>query len=156
MILAATLSSAPVFFPPYDDHSTGIPDGWSASVIYALIEGLAGVVDEDVVFENTRITPRWEATGLNAARVSVRYPSSQGYCSYHYQKDSAGQISLDLTGSGRHFEVEILLPKGRNVKTASLNGNSTKARVRTVEQSQYAVVEVPAGGVHRLEFVLTD
>ena len=42
MILAATLSSGPVFFAPYDDLSTGIPDGWSASVLYALIEGLAG------------------------------------------------------------------------------------------------------------------
>lgn len=156
IILAATLSSAPVFFPPYDNLSTGIPDGWSASVIYALIEGLAGVVDEDVVFESTRISPRWEAAGINAARVSVRYPASQGYCSYDYQKHADGRISLELTGSGRQFNVEVLLPKGRNVKTASLNGNSAKAQVRTVEQSQYAVVEVPAGGVHRLEFVLTE
>ena len=155
MILAATLSSSPVFFAPYDDLSTGIPDGWSASVMYALIEGLAGVVDEDVVFRRTRLTPRWEAANVNAAKVSVRYPSSQGYCSYRYRKDASGnRISLELTGTGRHFNVEILIPKGRKIKSVSLNGKSAEPRIRTIEQSQYAQIEIPRLGVHRIDFEL--
>lgn len=152
MILAATLSSSPVFFTPYDDLSTGIPDGWSASVIAALIEGLAGVVDEDVVFRRTRISPRWEAAEVTSANVTVRYPSSQGYCRYRYRKDPSGnRISLELTGTGRHFNVEILIPKGRKLLFANLNGKPAKAGIRTVEQSQYAEIEIPRLGVHRVD-----
>lgn len=157
MILAATLSSSAVFFAPYDDLSTGIPDGWSASVMYALIEGLAGVVDEDVVFRRTRLTPRWEAAGVAAAKVSVRYPSSQGYCSYRYHKDASGnRISLELTGTARHFNVEILIPEGRKLRSASLNGKPAETRIRTIEQSQYAEVQIPRLGVHRVDFELVQ
>jgi len=157
MVLAATLSSSPVFFAPYDDLSTGIPDGWSAAVMYALVEGLAGVVDEDVAFERTRLTLRWEAAGVDAAKVTVRYPSSQGYCSYSYQKDAPGnQLSLKLTGTGRHFNLELLLPKGRKLQSANLNGKTVTARIRVVEQSQYAVVEVPRRGVHQVDFKLAQ
>lgn len=155
MVLAATLSSGPVFFAPYDDLSFGIPDGWSTAVMYALVEGLAGVVDEDVAFERTRLTPRWEATGVDAAKVTVRYPASQGYCSYRYQKDASGnRLSLQLTGTGRHFNLEVLLPKGRKLQSAGRNGKAVATRIRTVEGSQYAVVEISRRGVHRVEFIL--
>src|SRR6202000_1161028 len=55
LILAVTLSSAPVFFAPYDDLSTGIPDGWNGSVLYALFEGLAGVKDLGAAFSKITI-----------------------------------------------------------------------------------------------------
>lgn len=153
MVLAATLSSSPVFFAPYDDLSSGIPDGWSASVIAALVEGLAGVVDEDVAFRRTRISPRWEAAEVASANVSVRYPSSNGYCSYRYLKDTSGnRISLEFTGSGRHFTVQMLMPKGRKLLSASLNGKPANARIRMVEQSQYVKIEIPRLGVHRVDF----
>jgi hypothetical protein len=45
LILAVTISSAPVYFAPYDDLSTGIPDGWNGSLLFALCEGLAGIKD---------------------------------------------------------------------------------------------------------------
>jgi hypothetical protein len=157
MILAATLSSSPVFFAPYDDLSTGIPDGWSASVIAAVIEGLAGVVDEDVSFRRTRISPRWEAAEVAGASVAVRYPSSKGYCSYRYRKDSSGnRISLELTGTGRHFMVEVLMPRGRKLVSANLNGKPAKTRIRMVEQSQYLEIEIPRLGVHRVDVELAQ
>jgi hypothetical protein len=153
MVLAATLSSSPVFFAPYDDLSSGIPDGWSAAVMYALVEGLAGVIDEDVAFERTRLTPRWEAAGVDAATVSVRYPSSQGYCSYSYRKDASGNhLSMTITGNARYLTLEVLLPKGKKLRLASLNGKTVTARVRKVEQSQYAVIEISRRGVHRVDF----
>jgi len=121
----------------------------------ALVEGLAGVVDEDVIFQRTRLSPRWEAAEVAAANVSVRYPSSRGYCSYRYRKDSSGnRISLELTGTGRHFNVEILMPKGRKLASANLNGKPAKARIRTVEHSHYAEIEIPCLGVHRVDLEL--
>ena len=80
LILGVTLSSAPVFFAPYDDLSSGIPDGWTGSVIYALIEGLAGIKDLGAAFSRTELIPRWDSANVPSAEIAVRYPASEGYC----------------------------------------------------------------------------
>jgi hypothetical protein len=67
LILAVTLTDAPVFFVPYDDLSTGIPDGWNGSVLYALFEGLAGIKDKGAAFSKTALTPRWLSAKVPSA-----------------------------------------------------------------------------------------
>src|SRR6202034_38250 len=79
LVLAVKLSSAPVLFAPYDDLSTGIPNGWNGSIIYALVEGLARIKDRSAAFNRTELTPRWHSAGVPSAEVTVRYPASTGY-----------------------------------------------------------------------------
>jgi len=151
MVLAATLCSAPVFFAPYDDLSSGIPDGWNAAVAYALLEGLAGVEDKGTAFSRTRIAPRWESAGVRTAEVTVKYPASGGYCRYRYNSDATlNRISLEFTGTGKQFELRVLLPKERRPAAATLDGRAIQVSTETVEQSRYAVVHVNGTGVHRL------
>ena len=155
MVLATTLSDAPVFFAPYDDLSTGIPDGWSAAVIYALIEGLAGVKDDGVAFSRARLAPRWEAAGVRKTEVTVKYPASDGYCCYQYHRDvESKRLTVDFTGSGSEFDLHVLLPKGLQVKTARLDGLKVEVIGRKVEQSEYAAVHVGQRGAHHLELDL--
>jgi hypothetical protein len=155
MVIAATLSDAPVAFAPYDDLSTGIPDGWSAAVVYALVEGLAGVKDQGVAFSRARLAPRWEAAGVNAAEVAVRYPASGGYCRYRYDRDQArDRVTLEFTGSGGEYELAVLLPQKRQVHMARLDGQTVEVKVKTVEQSRYAALAIKQRGVHRLELDL--
>ena len=155
MVLATTLSDAPVYFAPYDDLSSGIPDGWSAAIIYALLEGLAGVRDNGVAFSHSLLVPRWEASGVRSAEVTIRYPASGGYCCCRYDRHSAPErVILDFTGSGLAFELEVLLPKDRNVQKARLNGQPVKVSFKTVEQSRYAVLGIMRRGVHRVELDL--
>jgi len=151
MVLAATLCSAPVFFAPYNDLSTGIPDGWNAAVAYALLEGLAGVEDNGTAFSRTRIAPRWDAAAVRTAEVTVKYPVSGGYCRYSYKNDvSLNRISIEFTGTGKEFELRVLLPKERSLTRVTLDGRPIKASMETVEQSRYAVLHVNGKGVHRL------
>jgi hypothetical protein len=151
MVLAATLCTAPVFFAPYDDLSSGIPDGWNAAVAYALLEGLAGVEDKGTAFSRIRIAPRWESAGVRTAEVTVKYPASGGYCRYRYTSDTTlNRISLEFTGTGKQFELRVLLPKERSVAGATLDGRTIKTATETVEQSHYAVLRVDGTGVHRL------
>jgi hypothetical protein len=155
MVLATTLSDAPMFFAPYDDLSSGIPDGWSAAVIYALVEGLAGVKDTGVAFSHTLLAPRWEAADVHTAEVTIRYPASSGYCSYRYDRRLApDRVSLDFTGSGEDFALEVLLPKNRQVRVARLDGQPAEVSIKTVEQSRYAVLGIMRRGVHRVELEL--
>jgi hypothetical protein len=152
MILAATLSDAPVFFIPYDDLSSGIPDGWNAVFASTMLEGLAGVRDDGVAFSQTRLAPRWDAAGILSAEVSVRYPASTGYCFYHYHRDPAShRITLEFTGSAARFDVQVLLPKTATFKDARLDGKPVQATTITIEHSNYAVLQVNQPGVYHLE-----
>ena len=153
LVLAVTLSSAPVYFAPYDDLSTGIPDGWTGSVIYALLEGLAGVKDQGAAFSRTELTPRWESANVPSAEVTVRYPASSGYCSYKYR---AGEykVEVEFTGSAESFDVQVLLPANRRARNARLNGKEIETTQRKVEESSYLVLPAIQSGVHRLEVEL--
>ena len=150
LILAVTLSSAPVFFAPYDDLSTGIPDGWNGSVLFALIEGLAGVKDRGAAFSRTALTPRWRAADVPSAAVTVRYPASAGYCSYRY-REGEQKIELEFTGSAENFDVEIFLPPNRRAGQARLDGQNAATKERKIEESVYLVLPSVPPGVHRVE-----
>jgi hypothetical protein len=154
LILALTLSSAPVFFAPYDDLSTGIPDGWNGSVLYALFEGLAGIKDRGAAFSKTALTPRWVSAKVPAAEITLRYPASAGYCSYKYSAQER-KLTLDFTGSADDFEVQILLPPNRQAKSTSLNGRAITTTERRIEQSTYLVLPAIEAGVHRVEVELS-
>jgi hypothetical protein len=150
LVLAVTLSSAPVFFAPFDDLSTGIPDGWTGSVIYALFEGLAGIKDQGAAFSRTALTPRWQSANVPSAEVTVRYPASAGYCSYNYRiRDH--HVEVEFTGSAEVFDVQILLPPHRQAQAARLDGQTVQTTQRKVEDSVYLVLPVLAHGVHRVE-----
>lgn len=155
LILAVTLSSAPVFFAPYDDLSTGIPDGWNGSVLYALFEGLAGIKDTGAAFSRTALTPRWGSAHVPSVEITVRYPSSAGYCSYKY-KSEEHKLSLEFTGSAERFDVEILLPSHRSAHAIRLDGRAVEATQRRIEDSSYLVLPPIQQGVHRLEVDLTQ
>ena len=150
LILAVTLSTAPVFFAPYDDLSTGIPDGWNGSVLYALFEGLAGVKDLGSAFSRTALTPRWHAAGVPSAEVTLRYPASGGYCAYKYRA-AEQKLQIEFTGSAEQFDVQILLPPGSRVRNTQLNGHETPTSLRRIEQSTYLVLAAIPAGLHRIE-----
>ena len=109
-VLGVTLSDHPVYFEP-DPVSFGIPDSWgAAAVVYALIEGLAGVVDEGVAYGQVRLSPRWAAAGVGQAAAAVKYPASNGYIAYRYRHDPEHRwIEIEVTGSGEACHCHVLL-----------------------------------------------
>jgi len=156
MILAATTSDSPVFFAPYDDLSTGIPDGWNAEIAWTILEGLAGVKDDGAAFSRTIVAPRWPAVAVRDAEVAVRYPASKGYCRYRYSHDAQkNRITVTFTGSGRDFEVRVLLPKGFAVHSANLDGHPATVSMQKIEQSAYAVTQTSDAGPHTLTLELS-
>ena len=151
-ITAITICDSPVFFMP-SIISHGIPDNWgSGAVVYALIEGLAGVKDEGVAFDKALIAPRWEAAGVNKASASIKYEASGAYVSYSYEKDKAGNnLNLILTGNCSEAEVEILLPADKEPRSLILNGKSTVSSIKQVEDSKYLCLGISGVGVNELK-----
>lgn len=139
---------------PVSDVSYGIPDMWGAgSIIYALVEGIAGVVDEGAAFDRARISPRWAAAGVDEADVTIKYPASDGYVAYRY---SAGDKALrvEVTGSAGETTLRCLLPEGRAAAQVTVDGAPVEFRTETVEDSRYAAVELAGPEAHTVDVIL--
>lgn len=152
MVLGVTLSDAAPFLPPWNDVSAGMPNNWGAAALTAaIIEGLCGVRDDGIAFSEARVAPRWVAAQEAQADVSVRYPASRGYVAYKYWHDSAADtITILFTGSALKYELAVLLPENRMIRSALLNGRSVKSGIRTIESSSYAVIPVSGQAAHTL------
>ncbi len=154
LILGVTLSDVPVFFMPKDDVSFGIPDCWgAAAVVYALVEGLAGVKDAGAAFTRVQLSPRWAAAGVEEVRTTIRYAASNGYVAYRYGYDpDRHRLNIDMTGNAEAFEVNLLMPAELKPRSVLLDGRNVRFENATVEGSLYLKCQVPAG-THSIEII---
>ncbi|MDX2110811.1 MAG: hypothetical protein SFY80_11275 [Verrucomicrobiota bacterium] len=150
-VLGLTLSDQAVFLKQ-TDVSFGIPDGWgAAAVVYALVEGLAGMKDTGVAFDRALLAPRWPAAGVKQATATAKYEASGGYVTQNYHYDpSSGELRLEFTGSAQTIDIEVLLPDNTTVLSAVLDGSPVSLLEKTVEKSRYASTIVRQPGAHLL------
>jgi hypothetical protein len=113
-------------------------DGWgSSAMLYALIEGLAGVVDTDRLFRRVRLSPRWESARSEGAEVSVAYGPSGASFAYSYAHDKGKKV-IELELRGKSFvELHLLLPPGLKARSLRYNGRSIPFSHARVEGSFY-------------------
>jgi len=119
-------------------------DGWgSSAMLYALVEGLAGIVDEHKLFQRVRLAPRWMAAGVNEAEVTVPYGPSGAAFSYRYAHDPA-QRTIELwLGQKGELGLHLLLPRGARATTVKVNGRTIRHVNGNVEESPYVDAEIP-------------
>jgi hypothetical protein len=113
-------------------------DGWgSSAMLYALMEGLAGVVDTSCLFREVTLAPRWVAANRNEAEVSAMYGASGASLSYVYAHNP-GRRTIDLKITGEALvNLHVLLPSGTRRARVSINGRTQPSRLGLVEQSPY-------------------
>ncbi len=113
-------------------------DGWgSSAMLYALMEGLAGIVDLHKLYRRVRLAPRWEAAGRESARVCAAYGASGATFEYAYTHNpSAKQIELELMGHAR-VDLHLLLPKKTKGAEVRVNGKRWRFSNAKVQQSAY-------------------
>ncbi len=100
-------------------------DGWGASaMLYALMEGLAGVVDQQRLFGRVRLAPRWIAAGQKEAHVLCGYGASGASISYTYDHTAATRtITLEVEGRAS-LDLHVLLPAGMRAHRVTCNGRA--------------------------------
>ncbi len=119
----------------------GIPDIWGqAAVASALIEGLAGVVDNGTGFNHVTLSPRWSYTERNDLEVNVAYGPSGKSISYNYRRVN-DEIVMDIDGKASIVNCHILLPKGIESASATLNGEAVSSKIEKILESYYIVIE---------------
>ncbi|MFN8209011.1 MAG: hypothetical protein U0T82_16625 [Bacteroidales bacterium] len=143
--------------PPYNPHtpqSYGGPDNWAAALgMAALVEGLAGVTDQDVLFKQVRVAPRWITSRSQNACVTIRYAASDGYVAYTYSHQPAGRkISITLTGGGEQAFCHLLLPPAvEKIQSVLVNGVPASYMINQIENSQYADLTLHLQGLQTIE-----
>jgi hypothetical protein len=143
-LIALTLASRMPYHEP-SAVSFGGPDNWSAAlVMYALVEGLAGIRDTDVAYRAVELSPRWTAAGVSEISVTARYAASQGYVSYRFRHHAARRtISVNATGNAEVARLRILLPAAaKSIAGITLDGRPQPIQSERVRDSLYAVVPV--------------
>ncbi len=143
----------PVAYRPDGTVDEGIPDNWGqAAVFSALIEGLAGVVDQGSLHESVEISPRWTAAQVGSVEVQVGYGA--GGRRVHYQwlhQPAERQILVNLLGNAGSVTLRVLLPEGvedvpeGSALSVRVNGTLTQAALEMVRKSRYAVLETADG-----------
>lgn len=109
-------------------------DGWgSSAMLYALIEGLAGIEDRAKLFQKSRISPRWLAAGINEAEVRVSYESSGAQIGYSFRCEKK-TVQLDIHASESDCHFHVLLPENSMARSVAINGHPvpfTNPKIRT-------------------------
>lgn len=130
-------------------------DGWGSSAMaWALLEGLAGVVDRGRTLDTVRLSPRWPAAGVREAHVAAGYAASGASLAYDYLLEP-GRITLDVRGGGSEVDWHVLLPAGHRASGARCNGREVPCAHVLVEQSPYADGAAGVVGDARIEITFT-
>ena len=110
-----------------------------------MIEGLAGIRDEDILFRRVTVSPRFVAAGISHAEVCTRYGPSSAWIAIIYDHNAEERtIRVRLAGVSNQARLRILLPaESRSAKVVS--PKSLQATMETMEQSSYAVVPLANG-----------
>ena len=121
-------------------------DGWgSTAMLYALIEGLAGIQDRDKSFQRLRLSPRWPAAEIQHAEVRLAYAPSQAAAAYTYNADNRG-IEMHVTADAEEAAFHILLPAGRLPGRVTVDGREVPATVSETGPSRYVDFAAPVPG----------
>jgi hypothetical protein len=111
-------------------------DGWGSSAMaWALIEGLAGVVDLGRGFDRVRISPRWVAADIDSAEVTVGYAASDIAVGYNYRCDGH-RVTLAVSAPAG-VDLHLLLPRGQRATSVQVNDNAVGFATTTIEASSY-------------------
>lgn len=131
-------------------------DGWgSSAMLYALVEGLAGVEDWWTGFRRARISPRWLAAGVEDAEVRVGYRASGASINYKFTLMD-GRIRLEVGGDGSELLFHVLLPDGREAGRVAIDGDTAQFRNILIRESSYVDFSVQLFGEAVVEITLAD
>jgi hypothetical protein len=141
-VLGLTLSDAPRYFEPPSAHGGWLVNWNSAGVVYALLEGLAGIVDEGLAYDRVRLSPRWAAAGVDHVTACAKYEASGAYVRYRYERRD-DELTLELAGNGEDVRLEIMLPADLSPARVTVNGCEAEFELRDVADARYLCLEAP-------------
>lgn len=131
--------------------------GWGmAEWLNALMEGLAGIRDDQCRLEKVTVSPRWSVAGVQEADIVFRYAASKGYFAYNYRYSPVSQtLDIEFSGSGQEAVFNILLPEGFQAKEVLVNAKPAEHKTREIHRSRYCEITTDINGPGRIAIGLS-
>ena len=124
----------------------GGPSAWgAAALVSAVDEGLAGINDVGVNYDEIFFAPKFPVTYYTELRYLTGYEVTKAMVDVRYILTDEG-MRYDVYSPAKKIQAHILLPKGRNCKKLFLNGSETAFCSETVGCSEYINVNCTANG----------
>lgn len=121
-------------------------DGWgSSAMLYALVEGLAGVQDKDKLFRRVRLCPKWLSAGVDKAEVKIDYKSSGAYVRYDYSH-THDKLTINLSGSYKYIQLSLPVPGNYTAGDLMIGGKKKKYIMASFNQGNYLIADADVNG----------
>jgi len=131
-------------------------DGWgSSAMLYALMEGLAGIQDMGTLFRKVRVAPRWPAAEVSRAEARTEYAASGAFFAYDYMLEGE-TLTLELRAPASTAECHVLLPAQKRPVAALVDGRAVSFQTETIGNSPYLDMTAEVRGRVRLEITLEE
>ena len=120
----------------------GGPSAWgAAALISAVDQGLAGVNDMGVNYDQIYFTPRFPVTYYTELRYITGYEVTETLVDVRYILKDQG-MRYDLYSPAKHIKSHILLPKGRKCSKLLVNSAETEYTLNKVGDSVYVDFDI--------------
>lgn len=149
-VLGITLADRIHYVKPKVE-SFGGPDNWAAATaMAAMVEGLAGIKNDGLAFDQATLAPRWTSCGVDSVNVTVQLSASKGYVAYQYKNDAdKKEITIVVTGSGNTIRNHVLMPKKcQGVESIIVDNLPVEFNLSKIVNSQYADFNLTLPEIH--------
>lgn len=138
----------------YDTDSAPQPDGgpsaWgSASFISAVDEGLAGIIDIGVNYNEILFSPKFPVTHYTELRYITGYEFSKKMIDVRYIITNKG-MRYDIYSPAKKINSHILLPKDKLCKKLFVNSSDTDFKLSHVGNSNYVDFRTDTDGTAKV------
>ena len=126
----------------------GGPSAWGAAAMMSAVdEGLAGVVNAGVGYDEIVFSPRWPVTHYRELRYVTGYELTKKYVDVRYVQTDKG-FRYHLLSPAKKVKAHLLVPVGKMPKVLHVDGTEMVFALSTVGESRYVDATVfPVGGV---------
>ncbi|MDD5604207.1 MAG: trehalase family glycosidase [Eubacteriales bacterium] len=141
---------SPVDCMPQDKQG---PSAWgAATLISAVDEGLAGIVDADTGYKKISFSPRFPVTEYTELRYITGYEKTGVKVDVSYILKCEG-MRYDITSPAEEINVHILLPEGKQATKTFVNGTETPFYINSIGESMYVDFIIKAEGKVSIEII---
>jgi len=142
-----------LYYPDSTPQPDGGPSAWGAAAfINAVDEGLAGIRDEGVNYDEISFSPRFPVTHYTELRYLTGYEVSGTKVDVRWILTDIG-MRYDIDSPAGKIHAHILLPKDKACRRLLLNGQDISFTTERIGASDYVNAEICACGKVSMEIL---
>lgn len=141
-----------LYFPDSSPQPDGGPSAWgAAALINAVDEGLAGIKDMGVNYDEIYFSPKFPVTNYEELRYFTGYEVSRTIVDVRYIIKNEG-MRYDVYSPAKKINAHMLLPKGKKCTKLLVNGIESSFNESIIGDSHYVDIRLENLDAEKISF----